>query len=93
MLPDKAGRALCWLHHPDSRLVRMPLGILCVIGGFLSFLPILGIELLPIGLLLVAQDIPVLRKPVGKGMIPLLNWTERMMGKWKARRPFWAKST
>lgn len=86
MLPDKPSRALVWLHDPPSRYVRLPLGIFCVIASFFAFLPVIGIEFLPIGLLLIAQDIPILRKPVGRGTMRLLDGTDRLMRKWKAWR-------
>jgi hypothetical protein len=37
-----------------------------VVGGVLSILPVLGIWMLPLGLLLVAYDVPFLREPVGR---------------------------
>ena len=81
-LPDRMVRAIRWLRDPDSRWIRLPLGVLFIIGGLLWFLPVLGIELLPIGLLLIAEDVPFLRKPVARGMI----WLE---GKWVALRRWW----
>jgi hypothetical protein len=60
--------------------------VLFLIGGFLWFLPVVGIELIPIGLLLIAQDVPFLRKPVGRALL----WLER---RWRAlRRPPRARS-
>lgn len=47
-----------------------------------SFLPVLGFEFIPIGLLLIAQDVPFLRKPVGEFTL----WLER---KWVALRRWW----
>jgi len=77
--PDRVARAVRWLRSPASRKVRIPLGLLFIVGGLLWFLPVLGLELLPIGLLLVAQDVPFLKKPVGRGML----WLER---KWLLRK-------
>jgi hypothetical protein len=77
--PDRVARAVHWLRSPASRKVRIPLGLLFIVGGLLWFLPVLGIELLPIGLLLIAQDVPFLKKPVGRGML----WLE---GKWLRRK-------
>jgi hypothetical protein len=71
--PDFLTRAILWLRRPDARKVRLPLGILFIIASFLWFLPVLGIELLPIGVLLVAQDVPFLRAPVGRMALWLLD--------------------
>ncbi len=68
-----------WLRQPSSRLVRIPLSALLILGGIFSFLPILGLWMLPLGLLLIAQDIPFLQKPLARA----LGWIER---KWMARK-------
>ena len=39
-VPDSVGRAIGWMRKPQARLVRLPLGILCIIGSFLWFLPV-----------------------------------------------------
>jgi hypothetical protein len=81
-VPDRVSRAIRWLRDPKARKVRIPLGVLFLIGGFFWFLPVLGLELIPIGLLLIAQDVSFLRKPVGRAML----WLE---GKWRALRRWW----
>ena len=68
-----------WLRKPSSRLVRIPLALLLVVGGVLSFLPILGLWMLPLGLLLIAQDVPFLQAPLAR----MLGWIER---KWIERQ-------
>lgn len=78
-LPARGGRFVRWLREPSSRLVRIPLALLLIVGGILSFLPILGIWMLPLGLLLIAQDIPVLQPPLADA----LGWIER---KWMSRK-------
>jgi hypothetical protein len=78
-LPAGPARFVSWLRRPSSRLVRFPLALLLILGGLLSFLPILGLWMLPLGLILIAQDIPPLQKPVAQ----LLGWVER---KWLERR-------
>ena len=80
--PDRVARAIRWLSDPGSRWVRLPLGILLIAGGFFGFLPVLGFEFIPIGLLLVAQDVPFLREPVADFTI----WLET---KWVALRQWW----
>jgi hypothetical protein len=62
-LPDRVCRAIRWLRDPNSRWIRIPLGVLLMLSSFFWFLPVLGIEFLPLGLLLIAQDVPILRKP------------------------------
>jgi hypothetical protein len=86
MLPRPLARALHWLHHPKSRYVRIPLGVLCIIGSFFWFLPVLGLELLPIGLLLIAQDIPFLHRPIGRMTLRLLDAVDALVRRWKAWR-------
>lgn len=78
-LPPRPARFVGWLRKPSSRLVRIPVAGLLVAGGTLSFLPVLGLWMLPLGLVLFAQDVPVLRKP----MALTLGWVER---KWIARQ-------
>jgi hypothetical protein len=65
-VPGKVARVLRSLRHPDSRWVRIPAGILLILGGIFSILPFLGLWMLPLGLLLIAYDIPILQKPVGR---------------------------
>jgi len=65
-VPPWFGKALRRLRHPRSRWIRLPVGALLVAGGVFSILPVLGIWMLPIGLLLLAADIPLLRRPVAR---------------------------
>jgi len=78
-LPPRPAAFVRWLRKPSSRLVRIPLALLLVVGGVFSFLPILGLWMLPLGLLLIAQDVPFLQKPLAA----MLGWIER---KWMERR-------
>jgi hypothetical protein len=77
-LPAGPARFVGWLRKPTSILVRIPLAILLIFGGIFSFLPILGLWMLPLGLVLFAQDVPILQKPMAKS----LGWVER---KWLER--------
>lgn len=74
-LPRGPARFVAWLRQPSSRLVRIPLAILLILGGIFSFLPVLGIWMLPLGLLLFAQDVPMLQPPLAR----LLAWVERKL--------------
>ncbi|WP_350015737.1 hypothetical protein ABNK63_11825 [Rhodanobacter sp. IGA1.0] len=71
-----------WLREPSSRWIRVPAGILLIVGGIFSILPLLGLWMLPLGLLLLAQDLPFLRRPTRRALL----WMERRWVRWK-RRP------
>ena len=45
-----------------SPLLRVPLGLLLCLGGALWFLPVLGLWMLPLGLLILSEDVPWLRR-------------------------------
>ena len=47
---------------PANRIARMALGIAFMIGGVFSFLPILGVWMLPVGLLILSIDLPFVRR-------------------------------
>ncbi|PZM11163.1 hypothetical protein [Rhizobium tubonense] len=59
---------------PKSRVARVSTGIVLLFGGFLGFLPILGFWMFPLGLLVLSQDVPIVRR-----------WRRRF-GVWWARR-------
>lgn len=78
-LPPRPAHFVGWLRRPSSKYVRLPLGVALVGGGMLSFLPVLGLWMLPLGMVLIAQDVPALEKPTAR----TLNWIER---KWLERQ-------
>jgi hypothetical protein len=77
-LPRRLGDAVRWLRQPAARWLRMPAGLLLIVGGVFSILPVLGLWMLPLGLVLLAEDVPPLRR----GTDAVLIWIER-------RRPHW----
>lgn len=81
-LPRWCARSLHWMREPSMIWVRLPLGLLLIVGGIFSFLPILGFWMLPLGILLLAQDIPLLRRPTRRALI----WLERRWLRWKKQR-------
>ena len=74
-VPRSAG-FLIWIRRPSAKVVRIPFGVVMVCGGVLSFLPILGIWMLPLGLMLLAIDVPPLRGPVTGVIIRGSRWWE-----------------
>jgi hypothetical protein len=80
-----------WIGHNLNRLrgkratwVRVPTGVALVGGGLLGFLPlpVVGIWMLPVGLALLAHDIPKMRRPVAR----LLHFTNGKIEKRKSDR-------
>ena len=68
-IPDFAARLLERIRRPEARWIRIPLGLLLVLGGIFSFLPVLGIWMLPLGLLLLALDLVFLQGPVNSTVV------------------------
>ncbi len=79
-LPRRFQSAVRWLRRPSSRWVRIPAAILLIGGSFLSILPVFGLWMLPLGLVLLAEDVPMLRRASDR----VLDWIER-------RRPHWMR--
>ena len=80
-LPDRLRAAMRWLLQPSSRWARIPAGVLLVCGGLFSILPLLGLWMLPLGLLLLAEDVPPLKRACNR----ILEFVHR-------RRPHWFSS-
>ena len=85
-LPAGPARFVGWLRKPSSRYVRIPIAILLILGGIFSILPVLGLWMLPLGLMLLAQDIAFLRRPVGRGILWMLDRWDGLVRRLKARR-------
>jgi hypothetical protein len=84
--PDSLTRVILWLRRPQARWIRLPLGILCIIASFFWFLPVVGLEFLPIGLILIAQDVPFLREPAARFMLWAIDRTKRLKKWWQRKR-------
>lgn len=66
--------------------VRFPLALILIAGGLFSFLPFLGIWMLPLGLLLLAVDLPVLRGPISALIIRGRRKARLLAHRWRDRR-------
>lgn len=77
-LPSRIQAAVHWLRRPQARWVRMPAGVFFILGGFLAILPVFGLWMLPLGVLLLSDDVPPLQHLTNKA----LAWVE-------AKRPHW----
>lgn len=76
-LPRGLAGGVRWV-RTSSPWMRLPLAVAITGGGFLGFLPILGFWMVPLGLVLLAHDVPPLRRPMAR----MLSWVER---KWPPR--------
>ena len=77
-LPPRMRAVFQWLRRPSARWVRIPTGVLLIVGGMLAILPIFGLWMLPVGLVLLAEDVKPVRRWVGATLI----WIEH-------HRPHW----
>ena len=77
-LPRKLQKIIRWLRRPAARWARIPAGLLLITGSFLSILPFFGLWMLPLGLLLLAEDI----RPLGRIRDRLLAFIERHRPEW-----------
>lgn len=71
-----------WVRKPSSTLIRLPLALALIAGGVFSFLPVLGLWMLPLGLLLLAIDLTPLRGPVSAAALRI----ERRWMTWQRKR-------
>lgn len=72
------------LDLPQNRALRIGLGVLLVFGGLLGFLPILGFWMVPLGLLVLAQDFPTVRRWNRRIAVAVKRW---WTGRRRSRRP------
>ena len=63
--PNWAKRLLHRTRRPTSMWLRLPVSIALIVSGIVgTFLPILGFWMVPLGLALLAIDLPLLRPPL-----------------------------
>jgi 4-alpha-glucanotransferase len=80
-MPGWMGRFVGWIRKPELRLLRLVSGVLLVLFGCVGFLPILGFWMVPLGLLLLAQDVTFLRRPT----VNAIYWVERKVKAWRSK--------
>ena len=67
---------------PSSMILRIGLGVLLLIGGFLWFLPLLGAWMLPLGLLVLSVDFAIARRLRRKGELWFVPAFRRLKARW-----------
>jgi purine-cytosine permease-like protein len=69
---------------PRSALVRIVIGLALIVGGLLGFLPVLGFWMIPLGLLVLSVDLPIVRRWRRQLFV---WWERRVRGNGKGRGP------
>ncbi|MFN0192357.1 MAG: hypothetical protein ACKVP5_10345 [Aestuariivirga sp.] len=62
---------------PRSTILRVMLGIALIIGGILGFLPVLGFWMVPLGIVVLSIDFPVVRRFRRNTTVKLGYWLHR----------------
>lgn len=78
-LPNWFSRMIVWLRRPSRWPLRIFVSLLLVIGGLLAFLPVFGLWMLPLGLVIIAQDLPFLERP----LLRAFQWADRRSRAWR----------
>ncbi len=79
-------RATDLLMRDQARWIRLPVAAFLILGGIAAILPIFGLWMLPLGLLLLAFDLPILRPRVNSTLIRGRRWGDGLSRRWRARR-------
>jgi hypothetical protein len=75
-----AGRTV---NLPESKVLRLTIGTLLMLGGLLWFLPVLGIWMIPLGLIVLSVDIAIIRRWRRKGEVTFGRWRNGRSGNGK----------
>ena len=62
------------LNLPENRWARIGIGVSLVFLGLLGFLPVLGFWMIPAGLLVLASDIPAVRRFNRRATVAIKGW-------------------
>lgn len=77
-LPGPVRRGYVWLRQPHLVWLRVPLAIVLICGGVLGFLPLLGFWMVPLGAVLLSQDVPFMRGPTMRALGAVQRWWSRI---------------
>ena len=80
-LPLRVRQIYAWLIRPQARWIRWPLGLALIVGGVFGFLPVLGFWMIPLGALLISEDILPIRRVTLRMLGQLYRWWDA----WRSR--------
>ncbi len=59
---------------PKSRFTRILIGLALIVGGVLGFLPVLGFWMIPLGVLILSYDLPLVRRWRRQWQVKYSRW-------------------
>lgn len=65
-LPEWPARLIHHIRSPAADSYRIPAAVALTVGGLFGFLPVLGFWMTPLGLSLLAIDVPFMRPPLAR---------------------------
>jgi hypothetical protein len=80
-VPPRIGFGKISIKLPRAKWLRVTLGVALLFGSLFWFLPILGLWMLPLGIMVLAVDFPGARR--------LSNWTASRWGETQGWREKW----
>lgn len=67
-VPHRVSKVMKKVRGPSAKPYRIPIGIALTVGGVFGFLPLVGFWMVPLGLAVLAQDVPVIRPPLARAV-------------------------
>ena len=71
-VPHRISNVMRKVRGPGAKPYRIPIGVALTVGGVFGFLPVVGFWMVPLGLAVMAQDVPVMRPPMAR-MVAWIN--------------------
>lgn len=69
------------LIHGRLRALRIPVALTLIAAGMVGFLPVVGFWMIPLGLMLLAVDIPALRPGISVAVVRLRRRLRQALGR------------
>jgi hypothetical protein len=63
---------------PRSRAARIALGVTFVLLGLVGFLPVLGFWMVPLGVAILAVDVPIVRRVSRRVRVTVGGWWRKL---------------
>jgi len=74
------------LSAPGRMWLRLPVALLMILGGLVGFLPVVGFWMVPVGLVLLAIDLPRMRCAVARLLVRGQAAWRRLRARMRTRR-------